>query len=704
MKRREVEEFLNEKRTKNGRKRVKIKILAGILTITLIGGMAGSYYTIRTRAADGTVQTESDTADQESALSDIIRKQVSSSETSEADKEETVYDNADATGATQNITVSDVLKNSGSAATIKDASSLDNIVNVEGDETYTQDADGNIIWNADGSSIYYQGTTDASLPVDVKVSYMLDGKAATPESLVGKSGKVTIRFDYTNKETRQIVIDGKTETIYVPFVAVTGMMLPNDHFSNIQVTNGKTINEGNNNIVVGYAMPGLADSLGIGEDLLKDKADEITIPDYVEVTADAQDFQLGITMTGVASDVLADMDLTGSIDTSSIRESVNALGDSSDQLVSGATELSSGLDTLNSSFGSYKSGVTSLGDGITSVQNGAAQLAGGFTGTTGAVDGAASVAGGAALADSGAALINDGVNGKNGLSSGTAALAKGTADMAAQAAVLDSNAAILSTSLNDSYTSISDNITTYSTAASQLSTYQQQLNTLLTNAAQTSMTQEEEAAFVTQVSQLTAAIAQCSGAQGAASALSGVKTSMDPLVGEDGKLKDLTNGTAAFASGASTLNSSVTTLNEKVNGEGGLADGVSSLAQNTPALAQGAASLSDGISKLSEGTAAVEYGTDQLANGMTVLTDGTDEMETGISTLATGSSTLKDGMVTFNDEGIRKIVDVFNGDVTNLVDRINAVKDAAGTYHIFTKAADGTDSSVKFVIETSEIK
>ena len=127
MKRREVEELLNEKRTKNGRKRVKIKILAGILTITLIGGMAGSYYTIRTRAADGTVQTESDTADQESALSDIIRKQVSSSETSEADKEETVYVNADATGATQNITVSDVLKNSGSAATIKDASSLDNM-------------------------------------------------------------------------------------------------------------------------------------------------------------------------------------------------------------------------------------------------------------------------------------------------------------------------------------------------------------------------------------------------------------------------------------------------------------------------------------------------------------------------------------------------------------------------------------------------
>jgi len=709
MKRKEVEELLNEngKRPGNGRKRVRTKVLAGVLTITLIGGTA-SYYTIRTRAADPTAQTTvqagSDTSDDESTLSDIIRKEVNTGESSEAGKEETVYVNADSTGAAQDITVSDVLKNTDSAATIKDASNLDNIVNVKGDETYTEDADGNLTWNADGSNIYYQGTTDAELPVSVKVTYMLDGKAVTPESLVGKSGKVTIRFDYTNKETRQVVINGTTETIYVPFVAVTGMMLPNDHFSNIQVTNGKTINEGDNNIVVGYAMPGLAESLGISDDLLKDKADEITIPDYFEVTADAQDFQLGITMTGVASDVLADMDLTGSVDTDSIKNSVNTLGDSADQLVSGATELSGGLDTLNSSFGTYKSGISSLSDGILSVQSGASRLAGAYTGSDGAVNGAASVASGAKLTNSGAALINDGVNGENGLSDGTAALAQGTAYLAGQTAVLDSNVSQLSASLNDSYNNISNNITAYSTAASQLSTYQQQLNTLLTEASQKSMTQEEEAAFVSQVSQLTSAIAQCSGAQGAAAALGSVKQSMDPLTGEDGKLKELTDGTSALASGTADLNSNVSTLNEKVNGKGGLAEGVSSLAQNTPALAQGASQLSEGISQMSSGTAALVDGTGRLTTGMDALSTGTEELGSGISTLDSGSAALMDGMVTFNDEGIRKIVDVFNGDVTNLVDRINAVRDAAGTYHIFTKTADGTSSSVKFVIETSEIK
>lgn len=156
----------------------------------------------------------------------------------------------------------------------KDVSALKNIENVKGDETFTQGTDGTLIWQADGNDIYYQGTTDKELPINMKMTYYLDGEEIAPEDLAGKSGKVTIRMDYTNKEKTE---DG----VYVPFAAVTGMMLNKD-FTNVEVTNGKVISDGNNQVVVGFAFPGLSESLDLDSKDLED----VNIPDYVEVTAD----------------------------------------------------------------------------------------------------------------------------------------------------------------------------------------------------------------------------------------------------------------------------------------------------------------------------------------------------------------------------------------------------------------------------------
>lgn len=89
----------------------------------------------------------------------------------------------------------------------------------------------------------------------MKMTYYLDGEEITPEELAGKSGKVTIRADYTNKEKAE-------NGVYVPFAAVTGMML-NKNFTNVEVTNGKVVSDGNNQVVVGFAFPGLSESLDL---------------------------------------------------------------------------------------------------------------------------------------------------------------------------------------------------------------------------------------------------------------------------------------------------------------------------------------------------------------------------------------------------------------------------------------------------------
>ena len=188
-----------------------------------------------------------------------------STDTQDVYKEETVYVNADATGNSDEVTVSDWLKNSGSVSgNLTDESILKEIKNVKGDETFTENGD-QLTWNTAGEDIYYQGTTDKELPVSVKLTYFLDGKEVKPDELKGKSGHLKIQVQYTNNEKKTVTVDGKEEEVYTPFVMMTGMILPNETFSNVTIDNGKVISDGSRNIVVGFGMPGLKDSLDLDE-------------------------------------------------------------------------------------------------------------------------------------------------------------------------------------------------------------------------------------------------------------------------------------------------------------------------------------------------------------------------------------------------------------------------------------------------------
>ena len=207
---------------------------------------------------------------------------------SEVYKEETVYVNAKASGKTDKVTVSNWLKNSGSVSgDLEDESTLSDIKNVKGDEKYTSDGD-KLTWATDGEDIYYQGTTDKKLPVSVKLKYYLDGKEMKPSELKGKSGHLKITVDYKNNEKKNVSVDGKDTEVCTPFVMMTGMILPNETFSNVTIDNGKIISDGNKNIVVGFGMPGLKDSLNLSSE----ESDKVTIPESLSIEADVTDFTM----------------------------------------------------------------------------------------------------------------------------------------------------------------------------------------------------------------------------------------------------------------------------------------------------------------------------------------------------------------------------------------------------------------------------
>lgn len=288
-----------------------------------------------------------------------------STDTQDVYKEETVYVNADATGNSDEVTVSDWLKNSGSVSgNLTDESILKEIKNVKGDETFTENGD-QLNWNTAGEDIYYQGTTDKELPVSVKLTYFLDGKEVKPDELKGKSGHLKIQVQYTNNEKKTVTVDGKEEEVYTPFVMMTGMILPNETFSNVTIDNGKVISDGSRNIVVGFGMPGLKDSLDLDEETTKEAEDKgVTIPENFEMEADVTDFTMSSTFTVALTDLLDDMDMDNIIDVDSLKDSLNELEDAALELVSGSGTLADGASTLADGVSSYTAGADELNAGI----------------------------------------------------------------------------------------------------------------------------------------------------------------------------------------------------------------------------------------------------------------------------------------------------------------------------------------------------
>lgn len=195
-------------------------------------------------------------------------------------KEESVYTKLDSDGNAYKTTVSEHLKNTDNSELLKDMSDLLNIENVGGDEEFEKN-DNSLTWKTKGEDIYYEGTTEKELPIETKISYSLDGVETSKEDIVGKEGKVKITIQFTNKEERKVNINGTTETMYVPFVVGIGTVIDNENNKNIEITNGKVINNGNKTMVIGIAMPGMQESLDISKGTLE-------IPESVEIKMDAK--------------------------------------------------------------------------------------------------------------------------------------------------------------------------------------------------------------------------------------------------------------------------------------------------------------------------------------------------------------------------------------------------------------------------------
>lgn len=682
----------------------------------------------------------------------------------DVDKDETVYVFAKANGDVDNILVNETLKNRDKSDKIEDTTDLKDIVNVKGDETFTQNGN-KITWDAAGNEISYQGTTDKQLPVSVKATYYLDGNEISPEDLAGKSGKVKIRLDYTSNETVTKEVNGKDEDISVPFVAVSGMVL-GDNFTNIQVTNGKYLTQGESNIVVGYAVPGLDSGV---KDAAKDLDTEI--PDYVEVSADVTDFSLDMTVTmlvnGSEMDYSGDLDLTDLDDlTEALSSAGNQLADGSGELSDGATQVSDGAGQLSDGAGQLASGAGTLADKMGDLTTGAGSLKEGMESLSSS---SGDLASGVAVIDQSAQSIANGINTLDAavnakMTDEEKAAVQKQAGTAAASAVETQFAAGTDT-YKYIYGQAVSNYTTNMNAATD-ALYQQykaeMFDTMVDSAlagkaalaaqaasagAAEKVKQAAENAGRTDIDQI-AQEAQTAGALAFAKAYNdymGNESNRTTIQNDvDKKLKDLAQATtaglvekgsaaigqsvvdacktaassaastaagSAAVQGAETAKATIASQIEAtqangyslVSGANALAKGTSTLAGSVPALKNGISQLVNGANALASGAGQLKDGAVSLKSGAGTLKTGVDQLKDGAGQVADGAATLNENLVALNDEAIKKMISAYNGDVKDSVARLQAAMEAATEYDSFGGKSDDAAGVTKFIIKTAAI-
>lgn len=659
-------------------------------------------------------------------------------------KDETVYVLAGADGSVEKIIVSDWIKNSAVSDSFYDRSELTDVENVKGDESYTMSGDNMRVWDARGNDIYYQGNIDKELPVSISVSYKLDGKSISPEELAGKSGRVTIRFDYKNNQYEMVDIDGRREKIYVPFAMITGFILDNDIFTDVDVLNGKLINDGDRTVVAGIAFPGLQSNLNVDKE-------NLSIPDYVEITADVKGFKTTNTVTIATNEIFSLLNTDGLDSVEDLTDSLSGLTDAMGQLMDGSSQLYEGLCTLLDKSGELVKGIDQLADGAARLKNGAGDL------------------------DNGAAAL---ANGAGQLAQGLGQLTANNGTlMAGSRQVFDSLLNMANTQLAAAGMSV---------PTLTVENYADILNEVIASLDTANVAQQAQAAALQKVTaavneqkdviavSVTAAVreqvaakvseavrenveAQVLASQGMTKeqyeeAVNGgmisagqqaqiaaaidsqmesepIKATIDANVNAQMQSEDIAQTIAAKTEEqvrllidqkmnsaevqaqitaaleqAKSGAASISALKEQLDSYNAFYTGLSQYTAGVASAEEGADALNAGAVQLKAGTAELHAGMDELYNGILTLKNGAPALVDGVTALRDGAMKLSDGLKEFNEQGVQKLVDAVDGDMGGLFTRVKATADVSKDYKSFSGISDDMDGQVKFIYRTDSVK
>ena len=569
-------------------------------------------------------------------------------------KSETVYAVMNGDGSIKSTTVSEHLYSASGLANVTDKTTLTDIQNTESDAEFTQNGE-ELVWNTNDTDVYYKGNTDKALPIDVKVTYALDGQEAALEDIIGKSGHLTVTVNLKNNETGTVNVNGKDRTIVTPLITAVGVILGGDA-SNMTAEHGMIESAAKSSVAAFVTLPGVKDSLS---GLLPDEVNSIEdyLQDTVTVEADVEDFTCPQVMVACATSTAA-LGTSNVFDLSSINDltdGINQLNDAMSQLMDGASQLVDGTSQL-------ANGVLALLDGANTLNNGAAALDDGLGQLTNGLD---TLSANNAALNAGAQQVADGV-----LDSANKTLKEG--------GLIDEDMTW------SNYEAVIDNILTMND------------KTLAAGRRKIVRTVwEQEPSF--KDSQLDLALY-----------LSATKTNHDL----EAALKLMQNFDASMLTGALEMvtnadakNTAKAELKYQVENSQDMAD-VRALKTSLSQIQFFVSSVNQytaGVQTAADGAHSAKDGSAQLAAGTKTLYDGVNTLNTGAGQLNDGAGQLNDGLNQFNEEGISKLTGALDQDqLHGLKTVLDEMTDRLNDYTSFAGAPDDAESSVKFVYKTAE--
>ena len=588
----------------------------------------------------------------------------------------------------------------------------------------------------DGESVQRDLDTSEEPPVKVKVAYTLDGKDMRPEDLAGASGYLVMRIDYENTISSMQEIGGKQARIYTPFLCMTAALLDSDVFSNVTAENARVIEDKGGLAVIGYAVPGLRESLDLNPDDV-----DLDLPEYLQIEADVTDLAMDPLYTIVTPELFGDLDTsdldfgdlgegTGELQdamaqlidgSGTLSDALHKLAEGSDQLGGGAAALQEALGALPTGMGKLKKGASSLAKGLNEASTVAGKLSEGATSLSEAASGASQLVAGASVKNGEATEAVAELKGQ------VAALnldgAKQAMDDAASAAQAAQSATNEAKGLFDE--TLAGTAVQKEAAQTSITAAQGALGELssVLDDESLALTDEQKEALAGALAEKSAAVqSSLEEASGAVAAIStaapeGLTEKTDAMTGAAQKLTEsastLTDASTKVAAVGAGADTALQKLGETAGALAGASAYVEGVASGASDLNKGIAGLAGGIDGAAEGAGSLAKGLGSMAKqapkaikGVEALAKGADQLTSAIDATAQGSDTLTEGLSTFNDEGITKLVDALDdldGDMTGVTDRIEALRDAAKAYDSFAGKAKGQSSSVRFIYKTEQI-
>lgn len=605
-------------------------------------------------------------------------------------KDETVYTNAKSNGEQYQTIVTDHLINEEDEKLLKDMTNLLDIENTSGDEKFTQDGE-SLVWEADSNDIYYKGETDQELPVKLNIKYELDGKEISSDEIAGKSGKVKITISFENKEEHEVQINGKTEKMYTPFVVATGTYINNDNNKNIEVTNGKAIDDGSKTMVVGLTFPGMQESLNIDKDTLE-------IPTSIEITMETTNFEMNNIINYTTPKLIEDSELDIFSKLDDIYSKVETLQSASKQIENGAKTLSDGTTTyvekseeFNQALNKFSNGVSSANTSYSSIDTGIknlnAQVPDLRLGTKSLSDNLGAV-------NNGVKTMSDMLDGSqesmNNLKSGAQNISGGLTQL---------SAAMKTTDYTEEINKINSQIDTNKKMITTLNTTTEQLSKVLEDTTLSEATAQAIKAQIT-ANQSTIATLTADNVY-----LNNMITSLNA---SNTQISGLKQQVDTLAKGAGDVSEGVNGLLEQV---GALNTNIKGLYTNTGKMAVGANKLYQGTLGLEAGTTKLAQGSEQMKAGLSTINTSSqalysanNQLVEGAKTIQSGAAELAEGTAEFNKTGIDVICNYVTGDLKNLETRAEKLKELSDEYNTFTKLDDENKGKVKFITIVDSIK